>query len=200
MKIPKFAEKPKHEPWKWLNLWLNDAELEGETESTAMALSTIDKQGAPRTRFVLCKGVNEDGIRFFTNLNSAKGNEISDNPVSSIAFHWPKMNRQVRVQGNLVRVSDLEADEYFHSRNKLSKIGAWASKQSQPLDSRETLLKAVSEFSDKYQTEVPRPPHWTGFRLIPDYWEFWQGHDGRLHDRWVVRPADDAWLSWRLYP
>lgn len=200
MNIPKFAEKPKHEPWKWLNLWLNDAELEGEPEPTAMALSTIDKQGAPRTRFVLCKGVNEDGIRFFTNLNSAKGNEISDNPVSSIAFHWPKMNRQVRVQGNLVRVSDLEADEYFHSRNKLSKIGAWASKQSQPLDSRETLLKAVSEFSDKYQTEVPRPPHWTGFRLIPDYWEFWQGHDGRLHDRWVVRPADDAWLSWRLYP
>ena len=163
-------------------------------------LSTLSKEGSPRTRFVLCKGVSKAGIRFFTNLNSAKGDEISRNPIASVAFHWPKLNRQVRAQGKLNRVSEDEANEYFQSRNRLSKIGAWASKQSQPLESRDALLKSVEEFSDKFKSDVPRPPHWSGFHLVPDYWEFWQGHEGRLHDRWAIHPEGDSWISWRLFP
>ena len=158
MKIPEFAEQPELDPWLWLQKWLIDAEEEGENEPTAMALSTLSKEGSPRTRFVLCKGVSEAGIRFFTNLNSAKGDEISRNPIASVAFHWPKLNRQVRAQGKLNRVSEDDANEYFHSRNRLSKIGAWASKQSQPLESRDALLKSVEEFSDKFKSDVPRPP------------------------------------------
>ena len=200
MKIPEFAEQPELDPWLWLQKWLNDAEEEGENEPTAMALSTLSKEGSPRTRFVLCKGASKAGIRFFTNLNSAKGDEISRNPIASVAFHWPKLNRQVRAQGKLNRVSEDEANEYFHSRNRLSKIGAWASKQSQPLESRDALLKSVEEFSDKFKSDVPRPPHWSGFRLVPDYWEFWQGHEGRLHDRWAIHPEGDSWISWRLFP
>ena len=200
MKIPEFAERPELDPWLWLQKWLNDAEEEGENEPTAMALSTLSKEGSPRTRFVLCKGVSEAGIRFFTNLNSAKGDEISRNPIASVAFHWPKLNRQVRAQGKLNRVSEDDANEYFHSRNRLSKIGAWASKQSQPLESRDALLKSVEEFSDKFKSDVPRPPHWSGFHLVPDYWEFWQGHEGRLHDRWAIHPEGDSWISWRLFP
>ena len=200
MKIPEFAEQPELDPWLWLQKWLNDAEKEGENEPTAMALSTLSKEGSPRTRFVLCKGVSKAGIRFFTNLNSAKGDEISRNPIASVAFHWPKLNRQVRAQGKLNRVSEDEANEYFHSRNRLSKIGAWASKQSQPLESRDALLKSVEEFSDKFKSDVPRPPHWSGFPLVPDYWEVWQGHEGRLHDRWAIHPEGDSWISWRLFP
>ena len=200
MKIPEFAEQPELDPWLWLQKWLIDAEEEGENEPTAMALSTLSKEGSPRTRFVLCKGVSEAGIRFFTNLNSAKGDEISRNPIASVAFHWPRLNRQVRAQGKLNRVSEDDANEYFHSRNRLSKIGAWASKQSQPLESRDALLKSVEEFSDKFKSDVPRPPHWSGFHLVPDYWEFWQGHEGRLHDRWAIHPEGDSWISWRLFP
>ena len=200
MKIPEFAEQPELDPWLWLQKWLNDAEEEGENEPTAMALSTLSKEGSPRTRFVLCKGVSKAGIRFFTNLNSAKGDEISRNPIASVAFHWPKLNRQVRAQGKLNRVSEDEANEYFHSRNRLSKIGAWASKQSQPLESRDALLKSVEEFYDKFKSDVPRPTHWSGFHLVPDYWEFWQGHEGRLHDRWAIHPEGDSWISWRLFP
>lgn len=200
MKIPEFAEQPELDPWLWLQKWLIDAEEEGENEPTAMALSTLSKEGNPRTRFVLCKGVSKAGIRFFTNLNSAKGDEISRNPIASVAFHWPKLNRQVRAQGKLNRVSEDDANEYFHSRNRLSKIGAWASKQSQPLESRDALLKSVEEFSDKFKSDVPRPPHWSGFHLVPDHWEFWQGHEGRLHDRWAIHPEGESWISWRLFP
>ena len=200
MKIPEFAEQPELDPWLWLQKWLIDAEEEGENEPTAMALSTLSKEGSPRTRFVLCKGVSEAGIRFFTSLNSAKGDEISRNPIASVAFHWPRLNRQVRAQGKLNRVSEDDANEYFHSRNRLSKIGAWASKQSQPLESRDALLKSVEEFSDKFKSDVPRPPHWSGFHLVPDYWEFWQGHEGRLHDRWAIHPEGESWISWRLFP
>lgn len=200
MKIPEFAEQPELDPWLWLQKWLIDAEEEGENEPTAMALSTLSKEGSPRTRFVLCKGVSEAGIRFFTNLNSAKGDEISRNPIASVAFHWPRLNRQVRAQGKLNRVSEDDANEYFHSRNRLSKIGAWASKQSQPLESRDALLKSVEEFSGKFKSDVPRPPHWSGFHLVPDYWEFWQGHEGRLHDRWAIHPEGESWISWRLFP
>jgi len=198
--IPDFAQKPIEEPSKWLQRWIQEAEKEGEVEPTAMALSTIGGEGRPRTRFVLCKGVSAHGVRFFTNLESAKGVEISVNKHSSIAFHWPKMNRQVRAQGTLEAVPDDEADEYFLTRKRLSRVGAWASKQSRPLKAREDLLSSVKHYSEMFGDDIPRPPHWSGFRLIPDYWEFWQGHDGRLHDRWAIHQSDGNWVSWRLYP
>ena len=200
MKIPEFAQRPLHPPVEWLERWINEAEEAGEIEPTAMSLSTISTNGAPRVRFVLCKGVSEDGILFFTNLDSPKANEISSDPRASVAFHWPTLNRQVRIEGRLQKTSDQEADSYFQTRGRLSKIGAWASKQSQPLESRETLLKAVDDYSSRFNNGVPRPSHWSGFRLQPSAWEFWQGQEARLHDRWTIHKSDGNWLSWRLYP
>ena len=200
MNIPDFAEKPLHPPVEWLGRWMNEAKESGEIEPTAMSLSTISKHGAPRSRFVLCKGVSENGILFFTNLNSSKGNEIASDPRASIAFHWPILNRQVRIEGLLKMTSNEDADSYFQTRSRLSKIGAWASNQSQPLESRERLLEAVDDYSSKFINDVPKPNHWSGFHLQPSAWEFWQGHEGRLHDRWTIHKLDDDWLSWRLYP
>ncbi len=200
MKIPEFAQRPLHPPAEWLERWINEAEEAGEIEPTAMSLSTISTNGAPRVRFVLCKGVSEDGILFFTNLDSPKANEISSDPRASVAFHWPTLNRQVRIEGRLQKTSDQEADSYFQTRGRLSKIGAWASKQSQPLESRETLLKAVDDYSSRFNNGVPRPNHWSGFRLQPSAWEFWQGEEARLHDRWTIHKLDGNWISWRLYP
>ena len=200
MTIPEFAQVPLHPPTEWLDRWIQEAEESGETEPTAMSLSTITIDGAPRSRFVLCKGISENGILFFTNLGSSKANEIFSDPRASIAFHWPILNRLVRIEGQLEKTSDQEADAYFETRSRLSKIGAWASKQSQPLESRDALLEAVEDYSTKFNNDVPRPSHWSGFRLRPSAWEFWQGHEGRLHDRWTIQKLDDNWLSWRLYP
>lgn len=200
MKIPEFAQEPLYPPVEWLERWTKEAEEAGEIEPTAMSLSTVSIDGAPRARFVLCKGVSENGILFFTNLDSSKANEIFSDPRASIAFHWPILNRQVRIEGRLQKTSDQEADLYFQTRSRLSKIGAWASKQSRPLESRETLLKAVDDYSSRFKHDVPRPGHWSGFHLQPSAWEFWQGQEGRLHDRWTIQKIDGNWLSWRLHP
>ena len=173
MKIPEFAQEPLYPPVEWLERWTKEAEEAGEIEPTAMSLSTVSIDGAPRARFVLCKGVSENGILFFTNLDSSKDNEIFSDPRASIAFQ---------------------------TRGRLSKIGAWASKQSRPLESRETLLKAVDDYSSRFKHDVPRPSHWSGFHLQPSAWEFWQGQEGRLHDRWTIQKIDGNWLSWRLHP
>ena len=165
-----------------------------------MALSSVDATGAPRTRFVLCKGVNASGLRFFTNFESDKGRELARDRRVSIAFYWSILNRQVRVEGKVSRLTDEEADAYFASRSRLSKIGAWASQQSRPIASREELEAAVEKTSTRFRAEVPRPPHWSGYHLCAEAWEFWQDQPGRVHDRWVVKSAGGEWLQWRLQP
>ena len=200
MSFPSFAETPTEAPSVWLRRWLHEAEASGELNHTAMALATLDFTGAPRVRFVLCKGVTDTGLRFFTNLESDKGREIAKDNRVSVAFYWSILKRQVRVEGCLTPLSDAEADQYFATRSRLSNVGAWASQQSRPIASRDELEAAVESVSQRYGESVPRPPHWSGFHLKADKWEFWQDHPGRIHDRWVLQPDGKDWKMWRLQP
>ena len=162
--------------------------------------ATLDGEGAPRARFVLCKGVTADGVRFFTNLESDKGHELAADNRVAIAFYWSILKRQVRIEGTVTRMGDAEADEYFASRSRLSNVGAWASQQSRPIASRAELEAAVDAVSQRYGEAVPRPPHWTGFHVHASRWEFWQDQSGRIHDRWTMVPDGDGWTMWRLQP
>jgi pyridoxamine 5'-phosphate oxidase len=167
-----------------------------------MALATVDKDGLPDVRMVLLKGFDHNGFVFYTNLESRKGTELAQNMKAALCFHWKSLRRQVRVRGPVERVSDAEADAYFASRPRGSRIGAWASKQSRPLESRFALEKAVAEYTAKYPLgEIPRPPHWSGFRIVPQMIEFWADRQFRLHDRVVFdRTAEGGWKKARLYP
>lgn len=181
---PSFAESAPRPPGEWLQAWFDEAEAAGEKEPTAMALASVGATGLPTLRFVLCKGVNERGVRFFTNLESVKGRQLIDRPGAAVAFHWPTLGRQVRVEGQVEPLPEAEADSYYASRDRLSRIGAWASQQSRPLPARQDLLDAVAECEARFPGDtVPRPPHWSGFRLVPSRWEFWQQRPGRLHER-----------------
>ena len=200
MTIPDFAETPTELPSDWLRRWLTEAEASGEHNHTAMALSTLDESGSPRVRFVLCKGVTDSGIRFFTNMNSPKANELGRDNRVSVAFYWSILKRQVRIEGTVTVLPDADADAYFASRSRLSNVGAWASQQSQPIPSRDDLVQAVEAVSSRYGDDVPRPPHWSGFHITADSWEFWQDQPGRIHDRWIIKPVDGDWRMWRLQP
>ena len=200
MSIPEFAELAAEHPSSWLERWLEEAQASGEHNHTAMALSTLGLDGAPRTRFVLCKGVSPTGLRFFTNLESDKGHELARDRRVSVAFYWSILKRQVRVEGVVERLSDAEADAYFASRSRLSNLGAWASDQSRPVASRQALEAAVEDASARFEGEVPRPPHWSGFHLEASAWEFWQDRPGRIHDRWILKPVEAGWMQWRLQP
>ncbi len=191
------------EPFALFDLWLADAAKSEPNDPNAMALATVDPDGLPNQRMVLLKGHGADGFVFYTNTQSQKGNELMAQPKASALFHWKSLRRQVRVRGTVTIVSDAEADAYFQSRPRDSRIGAWASQQSRPLESRFALEKAVAKYAAKYAIgEVPRPPHWTGFRIAPVYLEFWQDGAFRLHDRVVFRreKPGDAWDKSRLYP
>ena len=198
--IPDYAEAPPEHPTAWLDRWLTEAEASGELNHTAMVLSTLASDGAPRARFVLCKGVTANGVRFFTNLESDKGNEIAGDNRVAIAFHWTILKRQVRIEGTVTRMADAEADAYFASRSRLSNVGAWASQQSRPIATRAELENAVEAVSKRYGETVPRPPHWTGFHVHATRWEFWQDQPGRIHDRWTMVPEGNGWTMWRLQP
>ena len=168
-----------------------------------MALSTVDADGMPNSRMVLLNGRSPEGFVFYTNTQSQKGEELAGQPKAAALFHWKSLRRQVRIRGPVTRVSDAEADAYFQSRPRDSRIGAWASQQSRPLESRFALEKAVASYALKFGVgEVPRPPHWTGFRIAPVYMEFWRDGAFRLHDRIIFRRATpgDAWTKARLYP
>ena len=166
-----------------------------------MTLATAAKDGQPCARIVLLKSFDEGGFVFFTNYNSRKGSELADNARACLLFYWAPLWRQVRIEGMVEKVSDAESDEYFHSRPLGSKIGAWASNQSQPVTSRNELDDRFEEFSSKFADDVPRPPHWGGYRVKPDVIEFWQGRENRLHDRLVyTRQSDGSWLIERLAP
>jgi pyridoxamine 5'-phosphate oxidase len=191
------------EPFRLFAAWLADATAAEPRDPTAMTLATVDADGMPDARMVLLKGADEAGFVFYTNMESQKGRELAANPVAALVFHWKSSNRQVRVRGRVERVTAEEADAYFASRAKQAQIGAWASQQSQPLESRLAFEKQIALYAAKYAIgSVPRPPHWSGYRIVPSTIEFWQDRPFRLHDRVVFTRAapGEAWRKTRLYP
>lgn len=167
----------------------------------AMTAATVDDKGFPHNRVVLLKEFDERGFVFYTNMASQKGQQLSTHPFAALTFHWKSMERQVHIEGTISHVSDEEADAYFGSRPRDSQIGAWASLQSQKLPDRQTLLDRVQQFTEKFAgAPVPRPPHWSGYRLKPQRFEFWKAHEYRLHERMVYEENAGGWLKYLLYP
>jgi pyridoxamine 5'-phosphate oxidase len=189
------------EPFALFQAWLKEAEASEPNDPNAMALATVDETGLPNVRMVLLKGFDEKGFVFYTNTESNKGRELLGQGKAALVLHWKSLRRQVRARGPVTLVSEQEADAYFQSRPRDSRIGAWASQQSRPLESRFALEKAVAVNTAKFAVgEIPRPPHWTGFRIAPSTIEFWQDKPFRLHDRVVFSREGDGWRKVRLYP
>ncbi|MGV2979899.1 pyridoxamine 5'-phosphate oxidase [Camelimonas sp. ID_303_24] len=192
------------DPFALFRVWMADASASEPNDPNAMTLATVDADGLPNARIVLLKGFDECGFSFFTNTHSAKGRELDGAGKAAIVFHWKSLRRQVRVRGLISRVSDAEADAYYLSRPWGSRIGAWASDQSRPLASREDLVARVADVEKRHPegSELPRPPHWTGYRLTPLAIEFWHDRPFRLHDRVTFTRPDEAtpWSRLRLFP
>lgn len=191
------------DPFSLFEAWIAEATAQEPNDPNAMALATVDADGLPNVRMVLLKGYDQSGFVFYTNTESQKGAELLARQKAAAVFHWKSLRRQVRVRGPVSQVTTEEADAYFASRPRDSRIGAWASQQSRPLESRFALEKAVARYAAKYAIgDVPRPPYWTGFRIAPLYIEFWKDGAFRLHDRAVFRrpSPDDNWTRTRFYP
>lgn len=189
------------DPFDLFAKWFAEAKEKEINDPNAMAVASVDARGRPSIRMVLLKDFDAGGFVFFTNYESRKGTEILGNPQTALLFHWKSLRRQVRIEGPVEKVSDTEADDYFHSRPRQSQIGAWASQQSRPLESRFALEKAVAKYAAKYPVgTIPRPPYWSGFRIRPDYFEFWEDRPFRLHDRLIFKPAGNGWATEKLYP
>lgn len=180
--------------------WFEQAEKAKVPEPNAMTLATVDATGRPSTRVVLIKGMDERGLVWYTNYDSRKGHDLAANPLAALQFHWVELERVVRIEGRVEKVSPAESDAYYAVRPLDSRIGAWASPQSQVIANRGVLVKNVAELTAKYGLHPPRPDHWGGYRLVPDLWEFWQGRKSRLHDRIRYRLVDGEWLRERLAP
>lgn len=190
------------DPLPLFNEWLNEA-LESEpNDGNAMAVATVDERGMPNVRMVLLKGHDERGFVFYTNFEGTKGQEVLASRKAALLFHWKSRRRQIRIRGPVEIVSDQEADAYYNSRHPQSRLGAWSSDQSRPLESRQVLIDRTADAEAKYGTEnIPRPPHWSGFRVMAESIEFWQDGDYRLHDRIVFTKEGDGWsVPQRLYP
>ena len=191
------------EPLALFDAWMEEAKGSEPADPTAMTLATVDADGLPNARMVLLKGVDARGFVFYTNTESQKGRELAAHPKAALVFHWKSLSRQVRVRGPVERVTDAEADAYYATRARMSQIGAWASKQSAPLESRHAFEKAVAFYTAKHAIgTVPRPPYWSGFRIVPTVMEFWHDRPFRLHDRVEYRreAPGGPWLKTRLYP
>jgi pyridoxamine 5'-phosphate oxidase len=189
------------DPLAQFSRWFSEALKSQLPEPNAMTLATVGENGRPSTRVVLIKAFDARGITWYTNYESRKGRELAANPFAALQFHWAELERVVRIEGRVEKTSAAESDEYFASRPLDSRIGAWASPQSQVIESRGVLMANVARCAAKFMLHPPRPPHWGGFRLVPDAWEFWQGRKSRLHDRLRYRRLDDgSWLRERLAP
>jgi pyridoxamine 5'-phosphate oxidase len=191
------------EPLRLFAAWFEEASRSEPRDPTAMSLATVDIDGLPNVRMVLMKGFDERGFVFYTNVDSVKGRELDHERKAALLFHWKSLNRQVRLRGSVERVTDPEADAYFATRPRLAQIGAWASKQSAPLESRHAFEKAIALMTARFAVgTIPRPPNWTGYRLQPVQIEFWQDRPFRLHDRveFTRDAAGAPWRKTRLYP
>ncbi len=195
--------KDEDNPVNLFKEWFKKAETTEPNDPNALSLATADKSGRPKVRMVLLKGFSDDGFTFYTNFNSSKGKDLKENPKASMCFHWKSLLRQIRIYGNVVQVSDKEADEYYNSRAYGSRIGAWASKQSEVLESRKSLDDSIEKFKKKFYDEkkVPRPPNWSGWRLVPEEIEFWRDGDNRIHERLkYVKNNGKGWKRFLLNP
>ena len=195
------SSDPGTDPLVLFREWLAEATQREPNDPTAMALATVGADGQPSARMVLLKGVDEQGFVFYTNLESQKAADLAANPRASLLFHWKSLRRQVRIEGTVTGVSDADADAYFASRPRGAQIGAWASRQSRPLESRFALEKRVAEYTAKFGLgSVPRPAFWSGYRVKPERIEFWQDRPFRLHDRLVYTRDRGGWRTDKLYP
>ena len=185
-----------NDPIELFRAWMEEAKKTEPNDPNALALATSDKDNSPSVRMVLLKDFSKDGFTFYTNLNSQKGNELKSNPKAAMCFHWKSLLRQIRITGQIKKVSDKVADEYYNTRGYESRIGAWASKQSTILKDRDELLKSIEAFKQKYndQSKVPRPDHWSGWNLIPSNIEFWLDGDNRIHER--LKYSKDETGNW----
>ncbi|MDB2341638.1 pyridoxamine 5'-phosphate oxidase [Candidatus Pelagibacter bacterium] len=192
-----------NDPIELFRVWMEEAKKTEPNDPNALALATSDKDNSPSVRMVLLKDFSKDGFTFYTNLNSQKGNELKSNPKAAMCFHWKSLLRQIRITGQIKKVSDKVADEYYNTRAYESRIGAWASKQSTILKNRDELLKSIEVFKQKYndQSKVPRPDHWSGWNLIPSSIEFWLDGDSRIHERLKYnREETGSWVKSLLNP
>lgn len=195
------SEEASHaDPMRQFDQWFNEALKSELPEPNAMTVATVGSDLRPSTRVVLIKGYDERGIVWYTNYDSRKGQELSGNPWAALQFHWVELERVVRIEGRVEKVSTEESDVYFKSRPLDSRIGAWASPQSQVIAGRGVLVANAAKYGAQFMLNPPRPPHWGGFRLVPDRWEFWQGRKSRLHDRLRYRLEGSEWLRERLAP
>ncbi|CAN5440550.1 pyridoxamine 5'-phosphate oxidase [soil metagenome] len=190
------------DPFALFDSWYAEARASEPNDANAMALATADASGQPAVRMVLLKGHDARGFVFYTNLESRKANDLAGNPKAALLFHWKSLRRQIRIEGPVSRVSDAEGDTYFASRSRDSQLGAWASDQSRPLDSRATFEARFDAVAKRFAgSEVPRPPHWSGYRIAPIRIEFWQDREHRLHERRLFVPDDaGGWSEGLLYP
>ena len=190
------------DPFVVFKEWMSEAEKNEINDPNAVALATVNESNQPDVRMVLLKEYNKNGFIFFTNLNSKKGTDLKKTPKASMCFHWKTLLRQVRISGDISLISDDEADKYFYSRPYLSKIGAWSSSQSKPMETRDALLNKIDEYKNKFkdQNNVPRPDHWSGFLLSPNKIEFWKDVEGRLHQRLEYSKVSNSWERQILYP
>jgi len=189
------------DPLHFFHRWFDEALAAGVTEPNAMTLATVDDDGQPAARIVLLKGLDERGFVFYTNYESRKGREMAAQPRAALVFWWEALERQVRIEGTVEKVTPEESDAYFASRPRGSRLGAWVSDQSQPIADRSVLEEKLDEVEQRYDDEpVPRPPHWGGYRVVPTLIEFWQGRPNRLHDRLEYTRAGEGWARQRLAP
>lgn len=196
-------DHPPANPFSVFKSWFDHAiSTSSLPNPNAMTIATADADGRPSARIVLLKGFDERGFVFFTNRESRKGRDLEDHPRAALVFHWDHLDRQIRIEGTVVPTDDAESDDYFHSRARESRLNAWASDQSRPIDSRESLEARRRSVDERFPegTDPSRPPHWGGYRIVPERIEFWQGHPYRLHDRVVYERSDDVWKTSRLMP